>query len=188
MTFLFSSRLSSSTSLEAQIKESACSSGDQGSPEPWEDPLEREWQPTPVLFPGEFHGQRILADYSPWTGRPGVLRFMGSQRVGLDWVTELNWTELNSPWGWEESDTTEYASIFCLFFGYVFINFCETCGFMYLFSIDTWIQINFYQNRWRRKIECSLYNSIFNCREWFLLRFHCTFYINAPAAAAAKSH
>ena len=28
-----------------------------------------------------------------WTGRPGVLRFMGSQRVGHDWATELNWTE-----------------------------------------------------------------------------------------------
>ena len=25
-----------------------------------------------------------------WTGRPGVLWFMGSQRVGHDWVTELN--------------------------------------------------------------------------------------------------
>ena len=30
-----------------------------------------------------------------WTGRPGVLRFMGSQRIGHDWATELNWTELN---------------------------------------------------------------------------------------------
>ena len=29
------------------------------------------------------------------TGRPDVLRFMGSQRVGHDWATELNWTELN---------------------------------------------------------------------------------------------
>ena len=28
-----------------------------------------------------------------WTGRPGVLQFMGSQRVRHDWVTELNWTE-----------------------------------------------------------------------------------------------
>ena len=28
-----------------------------------------------------------------WTGRPGVLRFTGSQRVGHNWVTELNWTE-----------------------------------------------------------------------------------------------
>ena len=26
-----------------------------------------------------------------WTGRPGVLRFMGSQGVGHDWATELNW-------------------------------------------------------------------------------------------------
>ena len=25
-----------------------------------------------------------------WTGRPGVLQFMGSERVGHDWVTELN--------------------------------------------------------------------------------------------------
>ena len=30
-----------------------------------------------------------------WTGRPGALRFMGSQRVRHDWATELNWTE----WG-----------------------------------------------------------------------------------------
>ena len=30
-----------------------------------------------------------------WTGRPGVLRFMGSERVRHDWTTELNWTELN---------------------------------------------------------------------------------------------
>ena len=26
-----------------------------------------------------------------WTGRPSVLRFMGSQRVGRDWATEQNW-------------------------------------------------------------------------------------------------
>ena len=30
-----------------------------------------------------------------WTGRPGMLQFMGSQRIGHDWVTELNWSELN---------------------------------------------------------------------------------------------
>ena len=29
-----------------------------------------------------------------WTGRPGVLLSMGSQRVRHNWVTELNWTEL----------------------------------------------------------------------------------------------
>ena len=30
-----------------------------------------------------------------WIGRAGVLQSMGSQRVRQDWVTELNWTELN---------------------------------------------------------------------------------------------
>ena len=29
-----------------------------------------------------------------WTGKTGMLRFMGSQRIGHDWATELNWTEL----------------------------------------------------------------------------------------------
>ena len=29
-----------------------------------------------------------------WTGRPGMLQSMELQRVGHDWVTELNWTEL----------------------------------------------------------------------------------------------
>ena len=28
---------------------------------PW-----RAWQLTPVFLPGEFHGQRSLAEYSPW--------------------------------------------------------------------------------------------------------------------------
>ena len=30
-----------------------------------------------------------------WTGRPGVLQFMGSQRVGHDWTTELNWNYIS---------------------------------------------------------------------------------------------
>ena len=35
-----------------------------------------------------------------WTGRLGMLRFMGLERVGHNWATELNWTELaNSQWG-----------------------------------------------------------------------------------------
>ena len=31
-----------------------------------------------------------------WTGRPGVLQFMGSQRVGHNWVTELNSVKVSS--------------------------------------------------------------------------------------------
>ena len=30
-----------------------------------------------------------------WTGRPGVPQSMGSQRVGHDWATELNWAEFS---------------------------------------------------------------------------------------------
>ena len=40
----------------------------------WEEPRRREWQPTPVLLPGE----------SPWTEEPGGLQSMGLQRVGRD--------------------------------------------------------------------------------------------------------
>ena len=29
-------------------------------------PWRREWLPTPVFLPGEFHAQRILVGYSPW--------------------------------------------------------------------------------------------------------------------------
>ena len=29
----------------------------------------RQWQPTPVLLPGKFHGQRSLVGYSPWGRR-----------------------------------------------------------------------------------------------------------------------
>ena len=29
-------------------------------------PCRKEWQPTPVFLPGEIHGQRTLAGYSPW--------------------------------------------------------------------------------------------------------------------------
>ena len=32
-----------------------------------------------------------------WTGKPGMPQSMGSQRVGHDWVTELNWFPLWAP-------------------------------------------------------------------------------------------
>ena len=41
----------------------------------------REWQPTPVFLPGESHGQRSLAGYSPW-------RFKESDMT--EWLT-LHW-------------------------------------------------------------------------------------------------
>ena len=32
-------------------------------------PWSREWLPTPVFLPGEFHEQRSLVGYSPWAGK-----------------------------------------------------------------------------------------------------------------------
>ena len=32
-----------------------------------------------------------------WTGRPGVLQFMESQRVRHDWMAELNWCTKHTP-------------------------------------------------------------------------------------------
>ena len=48
--------------------------------DPWfgKIPWKRAWQPTPVFFPGESHGQRSLAGYSPW----------GQRELGM---TEATW-------------------------------------------------------------------------------------------------
>ena len=39
--------------------------------DPWvgKIPWRRPWQPTPIFLPGESHGQRSLAGYSPWGGK-----------------------------------------------------------------------------------------------------------------------
>ena len=51
-------------------KEHACQCKRHGF-DPWVGtiPWRRVWQPTPVFFPGESHGQRSLAGYSPWGHR-----------------------------------------------------------------------------------------------------------------------
>ena len=45
----------------------------------WEDPPEEGMQPTPVSWPGESHGQRSLAGYSP-----GVAELDTTQRLSTD--------------------------------------------------------------------------------------------------------
>ena len=60
------------------VKNQPADIGDEGSVPGLEDPWRRAWQPTPVLLPGESHGQRI----------PGGLWSMGSKRVGHNLVTD----------------------------------------------------------------------------------------------------
>ena len=52
-------------------------------------PWRRKWQPTPVLLPEEFHGQRSLVDYSPW------LRNSRSKLSDLHFTGNLPYTTLN---------------------------------------------------------------------------------------------
>ena len=47
-----------------------------------------------------------------WTGRPGVLRFMGLQRVGLNWVIELNWMLKSVMYLWEFPYSIKFNTIF----------------------------------------------------------------------------
>ena len=47
-------------------KESACHAGDLNSIPVEKIPWRREWLPTLVFLPEEFHGQRSLASCSPW--------------------------------------------------------------------------------------------------------------------------
>ena len=51
------------------IKNPPANSGDlsdAGSILVGKSPCRRAWQPTPAFLPGESHGQRSLAGYSPW--------------------------------------------------------------------------------------------------------------------------
>ena len=66
-----------------------------------EIPWKRKWLPTPVFFPGKFHGQRSLVGYSPWGHKESDItecthkhtqgHFKGNiGRKRLSWV--LGWT------------------------------------------------------------------------------------------------
>ena len=79
----------------------------------WKTSWRREWLPTPVFLPGEFHGQRSLLGHSPWgrkesdtTEQLTQLRIWRNRadepifRAGIDmqmWRTDT-WTQ-----GWKET-------------------------------------------------------------------------------------
>ena len=51
----------------------------------------RAWQLTPVLFPGESHGQRRLKGYSPWGGKEwDTTERLSTQAYSHRWVKFLN--------------------------------------------------------------------------------------------------
>ena len=46
-----------------------------------------------------------------WTGKPGMLRFMGSQRVGHEWAIEMNWTDTVSVFFFNFSNIQAFTSV-----------------------------------------------------------------------------
>ena len=68
-------------------------------------PWRRVWQSTLVFLPGESHGQRSLAGYSP---SDPLEKPMATHSSVLAW--RIPWTEELAgyrPWGHKESDMTE---------------------------------------------------------------------------------
>ena len=57
------------------------------------------WMASPTQWTWVWIGSRSWC----WTERPGVLWFMGLQRVGHDWASELNCTEGSEVWCWRSS-------------------------------------------------------------------------------------
>ena len=77
----------------------------------------------------------VWEDSRSWwcTGRPGVLWFMGSQRVGHDWATELNWTKDFIP---EITGTIKWESITHELIWYIRkYKYCQSSSYLLLIDI-----------------------------------------------------
>ena len=74
-------------SLEKTLRSKRLRAGGEGDDRGWDGWMASSTRPTWIW---------VDSGSWWWTGRPDVVWFMGSQRVGHDWATELNWAEYNS--------------------------------------------------------------------------------------------
>ena len=135
-------------------EESTYKAGDPGSiPGSGRPPWRREWQPTPVFFPGESHGQRSLM---------GCIQSMGSQRIGHDWAIDAFTTYYNSrlvkysffPKYYSQnavSTLLKHESLSAFIYN-VFSIIIEYWGQNAVSTLKIWIPFGFY-------IQCLLYNN-----------------------------
>ena len=61
-----------------------------------------------------------------WAGRPGVLQSLGSQRVGHDWGTKLNWTVVTLLW--TQKPWKDHFVCVCIFTGHREDGWKPVCG------------------------------------------------------------
>ena len=75
--------------------------------DPWvrKIPWRREWQPTPILLPGESHGWRILVGYSPWV----------AESDKTEWLHFLSFLSLSctKPKKWKEFIFSHFVCYMC---------------------------------------------------------------------------
>ena len=73
-------------------------------------PWRREWLPTPVFLPKEFHGQRRLAAYSPWSPKSQTqlndFRYGSPRHPAVSSYDGRCWTFEKSSWKNEANMTT----------------------------------------------------------------------------------
>ena len=94
-------------------KESACNAGHLGLiPGSGKFPWRREWLPSPVLLPGEFHGQRSLAGYTVH----GVAKTQ-TQLKQLSTVTKVRMNDLLSVFSFVHKlhNTVHFRRLFIVF-------------------------------------------------------------------------
>ena len=84
----------------------------------WEDPWKREWLHTWIFLPGEFHGQRSLVGYIPWSHEDS-----DTTEWLTRWVRELRFWTHGSVIDLEQGKS--HTSYFCLLTaGRTKHNFC----------------------------------------------------------------
>ena len=80
-----------------------------------------------------------------WKGRPGALQFMGSQRVGHNWVTELNWTEIGTCLLMGLLNPSRYLQGFTLIIKlYLQVEYdflCISLSHILVFSVVVWVRL-----------------------------------------------
>ena len=54
-------------------------------------PWRREWLPSPVFFPTEFHGQRSLVGYSPWGSKESDMTGFRKGRGSRNQIANISW-------------------------------------------------------------------------------------------------
>ena len=64
---------------------------------PQEDPLEKEWLPTPVYLPGKSHGERSLASCSSWVAKSWTWTHLKQLSI-ISYISSIYYLSINCLW------------------------------------------------------------------------------------------